>query len=189
VTAPATPTPTIISRRKAVQKAHKKTIPSHPINPIKKRANYFKALDASAVQNPLILLDFIRWSTVPRSIRNPQNQKEFATKCGVDTWTLSQWRHLPHFWDEVAHCRDTQFRKYTSDVYYGLVKRAKLGSAREVELFAKLFEGFSEKLRVQEEQPSDEMSEKDVREVAAALTNIGLREVIRMNKWDDEEVE
>ncbi|MEK7106958.1 MAG: hypothetical protein AAB899_02125, partial [Patescibacteria group bacterium] len=105
----------------------------------------FRFIDAPHVPAKLLLLEFVRWFTSPRSLRRtrglPETQREWAVAMGVHQNTLTRWKQLPHFWDEVSFHRKDEFRRYTSDVYYALVKKAlKEGGAREVELFHKLFE-------------------------------------------------
>ena len=155
----------------------------------------FRFLDSSRVQTPLTLLGFVRWNVVPESERGhfglPPLQKDFAQIHGVSPDTLSNWKRLSGFWDEVALHRNNDFRRFTSEVYYGLVKRAITGDPRAVELFAKLFEGYSEKVRVENETPPKELSPEEIEKVKHALYNIGLKTIIKENKPDnpDEYVE
>ncbi|KKU04263.1 MAG: hypothetical protein UY39_C0019G0002 [Candidatus Kaiserbacteria bacterium GW2011_GWC2_49_12] len=146
----------------------------------------FRLLDASRVHNPLILLEFVRWNVVPQNARAEFNlpvlHTDFAKKYGVSTDTLTNWKRLPFFWDEVALHRNNDFRRFTSDVYYGLTKRAMTGDPRAVELFAKLFEGFSDKIRVEDETPPKELLPDEIAKVKHALYNIGLKAVIKANE-------
>lgn len=166
--------------RKQVQKDKEKS------EKIKKKIFFFIA--ENAVKYPIQLLDFVRWIAIPREVRSPKTQGEYAKISNVNPDTLSKYKHIVGFWDEVARYRNTFFRKWTSDVYYGLVKRARGGNAREVELFAKLFEGYAEKLKVQDEPPTETLDPKDVEQIRHALTNIGLKNIIRMNKFEENEL-
>jgi len=153
----------------------------------KKKQKLFYFIAEDVVKHPVQLLDFVRWIAVPREIRSPKTQGEYSKISNINPDTLSKYKNIARFWDEVARYRTSLFRKWTSDVYYGLVKRAKGGNAREVELFAKLFESFSEKIRVQDEPPRRELDEKEKKQIADALTNIGLASIIKMNKFEEDE--
>lgn len=156
------------------------------------KTKLFRFIDISRVRNPLGLLDFIHWNVVPSSVRGtvgfPVSQKDFAEKYSISPDTLTDWKRLPFFWDEVAIHRNQEFRRYTSDVYYGITKRAiETGDPRAAELFAKLFEGYSEKVRIEDETPPKEMSPEEIEKVRHALYNIGLKNIIKANAPDDKD--
>ena len=128
------------------------------------------------------LFSFGKKGSGPAEFNLPVLHTDFAKKYGVSTDTLTNWKRLPFFWDEVALHRNNDFRRFTSDVYYGLTKRAMTGDPRAVELFAKLFEGFSDKIRVEDETPPKELLPDEIAKVKHALYNIGLKAVIKANE-------
>lgn len=46
-------------------------------------------------------LRFIQWLALPKAERRPKSQRELATVLGVHESTLSDWKHLPEFIDDV----------------------------------------------------------------------------------------
>lgn len=178
--------------RKNTSEIEKKTdAKQSDFSDFEKKTMSFCFIDATRIHNPPLLLEFVRWNVIPPSARAeygvPITQKDFAERYEVSVDTLSDWKRLPLFWDEVALHRKNDFRRFTSEVYYGLVKRAKTGDPRAVELFAQLFEGFSEKVRVEDETPPKELSPEEVEKVRHAIYHIGLKAIVKRNKVDDEE--
>jgi hypothetical protein len=102
----------------------------------------FEYLNHSSVQQPLNLEKFIEWIALPRTLRKPKTQKEFAKSIGVNQDTLSDWKKLPNFWKEVNLYHRLYFRSQTADVLNGLLQTAKTGRAAEVKLFLEYFEGY-----------------------------------------------
>jgi len=181
------PAQKIVAVKVRPKKSYKKHVQKKEEKSEKKKQKLFHFIGEDAVKYPVQLLDFIRWIAIPREVRTPKTQGEYAKVSNVNPDTLSKYKNIIGFWDEVARYRSTAFRKWTSDVYYGLVKRAKGGTAREVELFAKLFENFSEKVRVQDELPAEILDPKEVEQIAKALENIGLKNIIKMNAFEEGE--
>ena len=181
------PAQKIVAVKVRPKKSYKKHVQKKEEKSEKKKQKLFYFIAEDVVKYPVQLLDFVRWIAVPREIRSPKTQGEYSKISNINPDTLSKYKNIARFWDEVARYRTSLFRKWTSDVYYGLVKRAKGGNAREVELFAKLFESFSEKIRVQDEPPRRELDEKEKKQIADALTNIGLASIIKMNKFEEDE--
>lgn len=143
----------------------------------------FRFIDVSRIRDPLKLLDFIEWLALPPQEREPKNQKELAEKIQIDENTLSNWKKTLRFWDEVAIRRNQNFRKYTSSIYFSLAKKAReTGDPRAVELFAKMFEGFTDKIKVEDEPPETEFTPEEKAQIAHALKNVGLASIIKMNQ-------
>ncbi len=102
----------------------------------------FEHINHSSVQQPLNLQKFIEWIALPRTLRKPKTQKDFAMSIGVNQDTLSDWKKLPNFWKEVNLYHRLYFRSHTADVLNGLLQMAKTGRAAEVKLFLEYFEGY-----------------------------------------------
>ncbi len=147
----------------------------------------FRFIDPTVIEDKEIMLKYLDWIARPRHERKPQLQKEFAENHGIHYNTLTAWKQLTGFWDEVKIRRDVIFRKYSSDIFYALVKRARTGAPREVELFAKMFEQYSDKFEVENTNPVQEIPLEQRQLINTALKNIGLAAVLEAN--NPEEVE
>lgn len=117
-------------------------------------------VDYNKIQDPLKLQAFIDWIAIPKVAREPKNYKDFAKQIGVNQDTLTDWKHLIGFWQEVQKEQKEYFKEETTEVLSGLLQRAKTGKAPEVKLFLQYFEGFSEK-RTIEEPPSALTKERE----------------------------
>jgi hypothetical protein len=146
-----------------------------PQTPQKKTLVAFRYVWAVTVKEKAFLLDFIGWMALPRDERKPTTMAQFAKQCGLHRDTLSDWKNLPGFWDEVSMYRSSYFRKYSSDVFYGLVKAAKTGNPKAIELFAKIFEGYGDKERP-EIYPTP-ACEQNLTEEEVAKLNWGIKTV------------
>jgi hypothetical protein len=86
--------------------------------------------------------DFARWVALPKSLRDPQTQRELALQFGVGEDTLSEWKGRTGFWDVVSDYRKTWGRERTPDVLLALFLRAtKTGDPRACELWLEVMEG------------------------------------------------
>lgn len=128
----------------------------------------FRFVDADRVQDPLKLKVFIDWIVLPSKLRVPKTQKLFAKQIGVNQDTLTDWKKLNGFWNEVKQEQQHHFQEQVSDVLYGLTKRAKEGNPVAVKLFLQYFCGFSEKQTFKEE-PSRELTKEQEEELTASL--------------------
>lgn len=173
---------------KSATSINRKPVKTRP-KPIRTKSDFkgflpFKHIDPNRVKNPDILMLFVRWHATLSHNRNPSTQKEFAVKYKISEDSLSDWKRLNGFWDEVKEIRPQQLRKLTIKIDYGLAKSAMAGNPKAVELWHKLYEGYNEKIRIQEDLPT-EISEEDRKAVEHALKNIGLASIIEFN--DDQE--
>jgi hypothetical protein len=78
---------------------------------------------------------FIEWLALPKTERQPKTQKLFAREIGVDEGTLSDWKRLPGFMDDVTARARKQMQDAMSDVYGALVKAASKGDVQAIKLF------------------------------------------------------
>jgi hypothetical protein len=152
----------------------------------KKPKNIFKHLDDTGIEQPDKLLVFIRWYSLPRQLRKPETQEKLSEKIGIHKDTFANWKRRAGFWDEVSIYTNLYFRSNAPDVFYALVQHAKkTGDPRAVKLFAQLFEGWSEKIRTEDETPESPLDEELKKQITHAIHNIGLS-VIK-EKYEDED--
>lgn len=153
----------------------------------KKAKTLFKHLDDTGIEQPDKLLVFIRWYALPRQLRKPETQEKLSEKIGIHKDTFANWKRRAGFWDEVGFYTNLHFRSHAPDVFYALVQHAKkTGDPRAVKLFAQLFEGWSEKIRTEDETKETELDEELKKQITHAIHNIGLS-VIREGYEKDTE--
>ncbi len=153
----------------------------------KKTKSLFKHLDVSGIEQPDKLLDFVRWYALPRQLRNPETQEKLSEKIGIHKDTFANWKRRAGFWAEVDVYTNSYFRSHAPDIYYALVQYAKkTGDPRAVKLYAQLFQGWSEKVRTQDETPESPLDEELKAQITHAIHNIGLA-VIKEKYEEDED--
>lgn len=130
----------------------------------------FGYIDASRIHDSAKLLDFIEWNATPREINKIKTQGEFAKSIGVHADTLTDWKRLEGFWNEVGLKRNHVFRSFSTEIVNALAKRAMSGYAKEVELWLKLFEGHSDNHPNQNLPEQTGLSEERKSEIAKAAT-------------------
>ncbi len=150
-----------------------------PNTPIFEKQNLFKFVQVDKIREPLKLLTFIEWLAIPPVERQLKTQQELAIKIGVNVDTLADWKKLLGFWDEVSIYRNQYFRKYTTSVFYGLVKRAQTGDPRSAELFLSIFEGFNKGIVIEDMTPPRIITDEEKAKIDHALKNIGLASIIK----------
>jgi len=162
-----------------------KSFKTHSEYSEKSKVLSFKFIDHGKVREKLKFLDFIDWIALPSAMRRPKTHQEFAKLFGLSKDTLTDWKNLTGFWDEVKARRDILFRKYSSEILYGLVKVAKTGNPRAVELFARLFEGYGDKVQVKAEPPLREFTIEEKEKMRRAFTNAGFAALIKKDTSKD----
>lgn len=78
---------------------------------------------------------FIDWLALPKAMRQPRTQKELCQKFGVGEGTLSEWKRLPGFMDEVARTAKEFMKDDVADVLGAIRNNAKKGSVAHVNMF------------------------------------------------------
>lgn len=79
-------------------------------------------------------LKFIHWLAIPKKERKPRTQQELAREMGLDPATLSDWKNIPGFTDEVTTLARQALRDALTDVYAALIKRAIDGDVPAIKL-------------------------------------------------------
>ena len=158
-----------VVKNKAVTKTVKKGKKTGRTNPIK--FTPFKFVHMTPPPNTRLpeLCQFIIWSSLPKAERKPQTQIEFAKQLRVNKDTLTRWGALAGFHDEVFIYTTQYIRRWTPRIAQGLALKASTGSAKEVELYFKIFEKFTETVILKEDPTTPE--------TIKAMED-------RMNNWD-----
>lgn len=77
---------------------------------------------------------FCQWSALPRTVREPKEQKQLAEQLGVDEATLSIWKQHPEF----AHNRSYLIKRWIGedmpDIMHAVKKRALAHSTADAKL-------------------------------------------------------
>lgn len=131
----------------------------------------FKFVDSTSVHDPVKLLDFIEWNAAPRDLKKIKTQGQFAKSFGLHIDTLTDWKKLDGFWDEVKSKRDQSFRSHSTEIIHALAKRAMSGNSKAVELWLKLFEGYDEHIKVTNLPQESALTEERKAEIAKAMSN------------------
>ncbi|MDO8604369.1 MAG: phBC6A51 family helix-turn-helix protein [bacterium] len=154
----------------------------------KKEKSLFKFLDDSGVEQPDKLLVFVRWFGLPRKLRKPETQEKLGEKIGIHKDTFANWKRRAGFWKEVSLYSNNYFLSHAPDVYYALVQYAiKTGDPSAVKLYAQRFEGWSEKIRTEDETPEKELDPELKSAIALAIKNIGLASILKNYEQSDVE--
>lgn len=88
--------------------------------------------------------EFIEWVSLPSGLREPTTQKELAKKFGVDNATLSDWKKVEGFWDEVKKKRQLWVQDKVSNVLYGVYNKALTGDVNAAKLLMGYANEFTE---------------------------------------------
>ena len=153
-----------------------------------KTPSLFKFIQADGVGNKLLLLSFIKWIAHPKSIRMPKTHIEFGAKFGVSIDTLTDWKKLIGFYDEVSMYHYDIMRRFTPEVANGIAKAAIKGNPKAQELYYKIFEKFSDKISFKDETLPIEIEPREQEAIDRALRNIGLASIIQKSKKDEQAV-
>lgn len=164
------------------EKTGKTTLPHRENSDFQKNIS-LKFINPTSVEDKDIFLYFVEWVALPRNERKPQSQKEFAELYGIHYNTLSVWKGLSGFWDEVKIRRNVQMRKYTTRIIYnGIVKPALEGDVRATELFLRMFEGYKENVKIENTiTQQTELSEERLSFIKNAMDEIRINAVAKAN--------
>ena len=117
----------------------------------KKRKNsLFKFIDTDRIVRKDLLLLFIKWFSVPREIRNLKTQKDFAKTYKVDMDTLSNWKNLTGFYEEVELHNFNEIRTFMSEIGWQIIKSARKGDTLAQVLFLQLYMKWEQKAKTED---------------------------------------
>jgi len=88
---------------------------------------------------------FQAWLALPTDIRQPRTQGEFANAIGVHETTLSKWKKLEGWQQEVDKLALTLIRDDLSDILRALVKEAKQGSPQHIKMYLEMLGLYAER--------------------------------------------
>jgi hypothetical protein len=80
-------------------------------------------------------LRFMAWLAVPKAERTPKLQRDLAKEIGVDESTLSDWKKLEGFRDEINKLARELLKNDVPEVYGTIRKFAKQGSVPHLNMF------------------------------------------------------
>ena len=96
---------------------------------------------------------FAEWLAVPRQLRHPKTQKEFAARLDVCPDTLSRWKKDPDLQAQVYTLAHKRLENSLPDVLGVIIDNAMAGSYQFVKLILELTQKYSIKITVQSDQP------------------------------------
>lgn len=172
----------IASNKENKKKDIEKVPNKHSENSEKLEVNLFKFIDASRIVEKDKLLSFVKWFGIPKEVRKLKTQSEFATAFGLNIDTLTSWKKIVGFYDEVEIYHLNEMKRFMADVGMAIVKSAKKGNPKSAELYLKYYMDWSEKIRVKDETPERIITDEEKVQIDHALKNIGLATIIKNNE-------
>lgn len=116
----------------------------------KRRKNsLFKFMDADRIVRKDVLLSFIKWFSVPKEIRKLKTQKEFSKTFHVDMDTLSNWKNLTGFYEEVELHNFNEIRTFMSEIGWQIIKSARKEDTQAQLLFLQLYMRWEQKAKAE----------------------------------------
>ena len=89
--------------------------------------------------------EFVDWMTLPTDLRVPKTQEKLAQELGVDSATLSDWKKVDGFWNEVRKRRKNWIQEKMSNVLLGVYSKALKGDTLAAKLLMEYADEFIEK--------------------------------------------
>lgn len=120
--------------------------------------------------------EFIEWMSLPANSREPKTQKELAQKLGVDYATLSDWKKVDGFWDEVKKRRKVWVREKVSNILLGLYGKALKGDTAAARMLMEYADEFVEVSEIKHKIESNltEEEKQAINEAIKYATNKGI---------------
>lgn len=81
---------------------------------------------------------FMLWLASDKNSRLPPNQGMLAKQIGVHEATLSRWKRIPGFWEEVTDIARELLRNDLAQIYAAIVREAVRGSYQHAKLALEL---------------------------------------------------
>jgi hypothetical protein len=79
-----------------------------------------------------------QWLALPKKDRKPKTMGLLAESLGVDPMTLTRWKKLDGFMDEVRQVIRSELQDDLSEIYSALRREAKTGSYQHIKLALEL---------------------------------------------------
>lgn len=150
----------------------------------------FQFIDTTGLKEIMVLRKFVNWFSVIKDARRPRLHGEFAKENGVSIDTLTDWKKLKGFFDEVKLAGLVSNRNFSPEVIGGILRAAKKGNPASQKLWLQYFEGFTDKVEFEDKTPN-KLTPEERKELAKALINGGLATVKQAANLiaDDDSVE
>lgn len=81
--------------------------------------------------------EFCRWCAIPKDIREPKEQKDFAKQFNVSESMLSQWKQTPEYMDNRRRYIQMWIGDDLPELMYSTKKFALRGSSKHLEIILK----------------------------------------------------
>jgi len=81
--------------------------------------------------------EFCRWCAIPKELREPKEQKDFAKQFNVSESMLSQWKQTPEFIGNRRHYIQTWLGDDLPELMYATKKFALKGSSKHMDIILK----------------------------------------------------
>jgi len=111
---------------------------------------------------------FIKWISLPADLREPKTQKELAKELEVDYATLSDWKKVEGFWEEVRKLRKEWIQDKVSNILLGVYGKALKGDVNAAKLLLEYAGEFIERKEFKH-YIEEELSEEEKEEIKKAL--------------------
>jgi hypothetical protein len=100
-------------------------------------------------------MQFGMWLAMPKDVRDPRDQKDFAVKLGVEPETLARWRKDPVVQEAMKNAQNVFLGQHRWEVLQATVEKAKSGSFQDRRLYFQLTGDLSK--QVEEKKESQEV--------------------------------
>ena len=118
----------------------------------KKKAVRKKAIRKKMrLKEPEIFEAFAAWIALPKTLRQPRTQGEFAKKHGINECTLPGWKLRDDFWGRVITLRHGWGRERSGDVVarlYNQIMRRKNPDAALFRIWMEMFSDLSTRIQI-----------------------------------------
>ena len=74
-------------------------------------------------------IEFMMWVAQSRYDRDPPTQEQMARRLNVNTKTLTRWKRLPNFYEEVREFAKELFIQDAPEIYGAIRREAKKGAS------------------------------------------------------------
>lgn len=130
--------------------------------------------DLSKVRKTAEYLGFLHFMATPSvlwpEIYEVNSQKEYAAKIGIDNATLSDWKHVPGYYDDVVAINKKFFKARIGNVMLALETKSldpEKVNGTDVRVLATYAEAYSD--RIEEEHKLDPAVQEALDKVSKAL--------------------
>lgn len=96
-------------------------------------------LDAGKRYKVVEYIEFVKWTALPTTERNPKTAEKFAEKYKMNRLVLSRWKNTREFWEDVSRIRKHYMHDDFADILKALKNNiVKTGKGVDVKVYAQL---------------------------------------------------